>query len=73
MADLNGQQMRDLAEVVAKKIPGTGYVILTFPLDQDEGRLNYISNGNREDVIIALANVVKSFTEGGEFPTPEKP
>lgn len=29
---------------------GWGFVLLAFPFGESQGRLNYISNGKREDV-----------------------
>ena len=45
----------------AKK--NTGFILLVFPFDevQGEGRCNYISNANRDDVVIMLKEQIKRF------------
>ncbi len=40
----------------------TGFVLLTFPFDGPEGqRCNYVSNGQRKDVLATLKEVVARF------------
>jgi len=44
----------------------TGFVLLVFPFDDIEGpagqgRINYISNGKREDIVIALKEILARF------------
>ncbi|HSF96233.1 MAG TPA: hypothetical protein VLA52_14505 [Thermohalobaculum sp.] len=44
-----------------------GFVLLTFPFDRPEGtRVNYVSNAKREDIVVALKEVVARF-EGQPF------
>lgn len=39
-----------------------GFVLLVFPFDGPEGqRTNYVSNGQRQDIIIALKEIVARF------------
>lgn len=39
-----------------------GFVLLVFPFDGPEGqRTNYVSNGKREDIIVALKEIVARF------------
>lgn len=39
-----------------------GFVILAFPFDQPEGqRTNYVSNAERESIIIALKEIIARF------------
>lgn len=38
-----------------------GFIVMMFPLEDHEGRCNYISNANREDVIIMLKEQVARF------------
>lgn len=42
----------------------TGFVLLVFPFDDGPGRCNYISNAEREDVIVLLKEQLNHF-EGG--------
>jgi hypothetical protein len=39
----------------------TGFVILVFPLEDHDGRCNYISNAKRDDVLILLKEQVARF------------
>jgi len=40
----------------------TGFVLLVFPFgDGKRDRINYISNGNRDDIVIALKEIVARF------------
>lgn len=50
-------------EVVKDKtLRKTGFVLLLFPFNDDQGRCNYISNGaNREDIIKLLEEQAKRF------------
>jgi predicted component of type VI protein secretion system len=39
-----------------------GFVLLTFPFNAPEGaRTNYVSNANRDDIIVALKEIVARF------------
>ncbi|TCL90328.1 hypothetical protein C8J38_10844 [Rhizobium sp. PP-WC-2G-219] len=39
-----------------------GFVLLVFPFDCPEGqRLNYVSNGERQDIVVALKEIVARF------------
>jgi len=39
-----------------------GFVLLVFPLDRPEGqRTNYVSNGQRQDIIVALKEIIARF------------
>jgi len=52
----SAQGMRDIGHAVKERIPeGFGFFVLVFPFDgPDKGRANYISNGQRQDVINAM-------------------
>ncbi len=51
---LNGDQMG--------KDPKVGFVLLCFDFDKaDRSRMNYISNGQRPDIIVALKELVARF------------
>jgi len=40
----------------------TGFILLTFPFGEGEGRCNYISNGaNRDDVVTMFKEQIKRF------------
>ena len=56
-------KMQELAQYVKRELPaGWGFVIMAFPFGEG-GRLNYVSNGNREDVVKALYEFIEK-TEG---------
>lgn len=57
--------MQRIGAAVDEHLPqGWGFVILAFPFGEDAGRLNYVSNGTREDVI----KMMKEFIEKSENP-----
>lgn len=47
-----------------------GFVLLGFGLNTHKGRMNYISNARREDMIIALKELLARF-EGFDVAAPE--
>ncbi|MEW6304866.1 MAG: hypothetical protein AB1705_15430 [Verrucomicrobiota bacterium] len=63
------ERMRKIAAAVDEELPvGWGYVALTFPFDERPGRINYVSNGRREDVLVALRDflrMVENNPQGG--------
>ncbi len=67
---VDGQKMRDLADMVKDEIPGIGFALLVFDFNT-AGMSNYISNAQRDDMILALRETLKRFEEGRTFPTPE--
>jgi len=39
-----------------------GFVLLVFPFDGPEGqRTNYVSNGQRQDIVVALKEIIARF------------
>lgn len=67
MSDTN-ELMRAMAASLDEVLNGNdrpkknGFVLLVFPFDGPEGqRTNYIANGKREDVIVALKEIVARF------------
>lgn len=69
--EVDGQKMRDLADMVKREIPGIGFAILVFDFHKP-GIGNYVSNAEREDMILALKETVQRLESGRTFPTPEK-
>ncbi|MDF1547142.1 MAG: hypothetical protein P1P88_04935 [Bacteroidales bacterium] len=66
-----GQEMRDLAAMINKQIPGLGFALFVFPLNEP-GMANYVSNGQREDMIKMLRETLARFENGGIVQTPER-
>jgi hypothetical protein len=62
------QQVRDkmqtLAQLVDKALPvGWGFVVLAFPFGAD-GRMNYVANAKRPDVVRAMYEFIEATKEG---------
>lgn len=68
------EQMRQLGQLIDEffnpVLPGlpkgpkkTGFVLMVFPFDEvkDDGRCNYLSNANRDDIVIMLKEQIKRF------------
>ena len=61
------QEMRNIASTLDKvfnpQFPDrkTGFVLMVFPFGGPEGRINYISNANRDDVLATLKQQVAAF------------
>ena len=68
--NVDGQKMRDLAAIIGREIPGIGFAVLVFDFNEP-GIGNYVSNAQREDMIISLKETVKRLEGGRTFPTPE--
>lgn len=56
-------QMRGVGRAIEAALEGTGYgyTLLVWPIGDADGRMNYISNGAREDMIAALKELVANF------------
>ncbi|CAG9193979.1 hypothetical protein BCAR13_110078 [Paraburkholderia caribensis] len=54
----NRKAMNDVAEVLAHVFTDQGFVLLVFPLNDGVGRMNYISNAERDDVIKAMVEFI---------------
>jgi hypothetical protein len=68
---LDGQGMRDLANIIKTFAPGIGFALITFPLNGNSDQLmNYISNGQREDMIHALKELLAKWESGTDYMTP---
>ena len=58
------RKMQGLARFVKEELPpGWGFVLMAFPFGEPPGRMNYVSNGKREDVIPAMKEFIQR-TEG---------
>lgn len=58
-------RMQDAARAVAVALPpGTGFIVLAFDLNTDTGRLEYVSNAERADVVMAMREFIRK-TEAG--------
>lgn len=69
---LDGHAMRLLAELISSAAPGLGFALITFELNVDPNNklVNYISNGQREDMIHALKELLDRWEAGTDYMTP---
>jgi hypothetical protein len=65
------QLMRVLAKTVTEVLPETGFALLTFDLNKAEGIGNYISNGERGDMIKALRELAERLENNETIPACE--
>lgn len=65
--------MNDIGHMIGSAVKQKGeygFVLLVFGFGTRKGRMNYISNARREDMIVALKELVARF-EGFDVETPE--
>lgn len=56
--------LQAIARIVDKQLPfGWGFIILAFPFGEG-GRMNYVSNADRPDVVRALYEFIEATKEG---------
>ncbi len=70
---LDGNGMRLLAKLISSVIGDLGFCLITFELGEKRNNelMNYISNGQREDMIQALKELVETLENGTDFMTPD--
>jgi len=52
-------RLQELARALDEGLPqGWGFFLMVYPFGDAEGRFNYVSNGNREDVIKVMKNFI---------------
>lgn len=62
--------MNTLARVLGQLLKPYGFALLVFPFGDDpKDRMNYISNARREDMIVALKELLARF-EGQDIEPP---
>ena len=61
---------RELSEVL-DKLHGKhiGFTLITFDYDDPNGATNYISNADREDMILALGELIKVLKDHKDMPS----
>jgi hypothetical protein len=50
--------MNEVAKLLNMALHGAGFCLLVFDRNTAEGRMNYISNANRDDMLTALKEFV---------------
>jgi hypothetical protein len=66
---IGGEKMRELAAMIENEIPGLGFCLLVYPFHAN-AMANYISNSQREDMILFLEETLERFKEQRDFQTP---
>lgn len=62
------EDLSELARVLDEALPqGWGFVLLSFPFDDEPGRMNYISNAKREDVLKAMQEFIDKNKHPDDF------
>jgi hypothetical protein len=59
--------MNEIGRVLAAALDGAGFCLLVFGRNTDKGRMNYISNANRQDMLTALKEFI-ALNEGRMMP-----
>lgn len=66
-------QMQDIGRLITKalnpsgvKKDKVGFALLVFDLGSDKGRMNYLSNAKREDMVVALKEFISNMTYGDD-------
>lgn len=52
------KKMRELAGLLDNYFKPMGFALLVFPQNTSDGRMNYISNSNREDMLVAMQEFI---------------
>ena len=50
--------MNAVASVLKEVFAGYGFALLVFPFDRNDGRMNYISNSRRADMLRAMKEFI---------------
>ena len=67
---IGGERMRELGTLLKKELNGLGFCLITFPLKEEGGMANYISNADRHDMIMFLYETLETLVEDKDFMTP---
>ena len=67
------EAMNHVMSALEKMFPGCALVLLIAPFSAPVGaRVNYVSNGNRDDIVVLMKELVARF-EGRAHDAPERP
>lgn len=66
---IGAEKMRELATQIQKEIPGIGFCLIVYPF-HEKGMSNYISNSQRDDMIVFLQETVNRLKKNKDFQTP---
>lgn len=62
--------MNRVADILADVFEGRGFALLVFPLNDQGGFMNYISNAQRDDMLTAMREFIAT-SEGRAFDAPK--
>lgn len=58
------ERMQKIAQLVNEELPRDwGFFVMAFPMGAEDGRMNYVSNGRREDIV----KLMQEFIDKGGF------
>lgn len=69
---IGGEKMRELADMLSAKLKGLGFCLIVFPFNETDGMANYVSNAQREDMILFLYETLESLLDESDFMTPNE-
>lgn len=72
MNNIGAEQMRSVARNIQRQIPGFGFCLIVFELNKQTGMSNFVSNANRDDMILALEEMIENLKNDKDFKTPEE-
>lgn len=62
------ERMQKIAHLVDEEIPDKWFfVVIAGPMEGQEGRVNYVANGKRENIVTMLKNLLARWEEPGKF------
>lgn len=64
------EKLKEMADILSDMMPGVGFAIVTFEFGDNPGRYgNYISNGQRPDMIRALRECADRLEKRQDYKT----
>lgn len=70
---INNQKMCDLADYLKSAIPGCGFALIAFEVDEGANQGNYISNVQDDFMISTLERQLKVLKAGKTYRLPDMP
>jgi hypothetical protein len=70
--DQHRNLMNNVAAVLDDAFKPYGFCLLVFPMDGSSGRMNYICNAQRQDMLVAMREFIAA-NEGRLQATPKTP
>lgn len=70
-AQAHTEHLRRIAQAMSEALPGLGFALIVFEFGKP-GRSDYISNGNRQEMITALRECADNLENKKDFKIPQK-